>query len=117
MGRYKRKPHKKQRVDYYHHKKVQDEIENELDIFFNKKQDESVLFLSEEPMLFEDEPSIVKELRDEELNGKLPMWLADFNKEENDETESKTPYPTKETINEDSELTNQHFSVSKKLNE
>jgi hypothetical protein len=115
MGRYKRKPHKKQRVDYYHHKKVQDEIEDELDIFFNKKQDESVLFLSDGPMLFEDEPSIVKQLRNEELNGKLPMWLADFNKEENDETVSETPDSTKDTFSKDSELNNQHVSGSKKF--
>ena len=89
MGRYQRKPYKKQQVDIYHHKAIEDEIEDELDIFFEQDKEESILFLDKEPMLFSDEPTIVRQLREEELQGKLPMWLADFNKEKSDDVISE----------------------------
>ena len=95
MGRYQKKPYKKQQIDIYHQKSIEDEIQDELDLFFDKGQEESVLFLDEEPMLFGDEPEIVKQLREEELQGKLPLWFADFNKEINNECISEKQYSTK----------------------
>jgi hypothetical protein len=97
MGRYQRKPYKKQKLDIYHQKSIEDEIEDELDIFFNQEQEESILFFDEEPMLFKDEPSIVKQLREEELQGKLPMWLADFNKEKSNDVVSEESDQNEET--------------------
>lgn len=98
MGRYQRKPYKKQQLDIYHQKEIEDEIEDELDLFINQGQEESVLFLDEEPMLFDDEPEIVKQLREEELQGKLPLWLADFNKEISDENIPEEQDTKKENI-------------------
>lgn len=115
MGQYKRKPHKKQRMDFYHHQLKKDEIKDELDLFFNKTQEESILFLNEEPMLFKDEPDIVKELREEELHGRLPLWLADFKEEENNDSISETDNTSEETIKETKETGNYHISQIKKL--
>jgi hypothetical protein len=84
-------------MDFYHHKAIEDEIENELDLFFNPDQEESILFHIEEPILFKNEPAIVKQLRKEELQGKLPLWLADFNTEESNDSISKKQNPSKET--------------------
>ena len=111
MGRYQKKPYKKQQLDIYHQKEIEDEIEDELDLFINQGQEESVLFLDEEPFLFDDEPEIVKQLREEELQGKLPLWLADFNKEKNDESLSKEQYSTEETNSD----TKETVSISKKF--
>lgn len=97
MGRYKRKPYKKQRMDFYHHKAIEDEIEDEVESFFNQDQEESILFLNEEPLFLDDEPEIVKQLRHEELNGKLPLWLADFNKENTDNSIPKKQDPSEKT--------------------
>ncbi|MDG6218307.1 MAG: hypothetical protein QCI00_02585 [Candidatus Thermoplasmatota archaeon] len=116
MGRYQRKPHKKQRMDFYLHRLKKDEIKDELDLFFNKTQEESILFLNEEPMLFKDEPDIVKELREEELHGRLPLWLADFKEEKNNDSIPETDDPTEETIKETKETGNYHISQSKKIN-
>lgn len=116
MGRYQRKPHKKQRMDFYHHQLIKDEIKDELDSFFNKTQEESILFLNEEPMLFKDEPDIVKELREEELHGRLPLWLADFNEEENDRSFSETDDSSEETIDQEKETSYHYTSETKKLN-
>ena len=99
-----RKPYKKQKFDKYHLKGIEEEIEDELDIFYNQDQEESVLFLDEEPMFLDDEPRIVKQLREEELQGKLPMWLADFNKEKNSDTVSKKQDTTKETNSNQSKM-------------
>ena len=77
---------------------MEDEIEDELDLFLNQEPEESVLFLDEEPLLFDDEPEIVKQLREEEIQGKLPLWLADFNKEIPDESISEKQYSTKKDI-------------------
>ena len=99
-----RKPYKKQKFDKYHLKGIEEEIENELDIFFNQNQEESVLFLDEEPMLFDDEPRIVKQLREEELQGKLPLWLADFNKENKNGIVSKEQDTTEETNSNQSKM-------------
>jgi hypothetical protein len=106
MGRYRKKPYKKQQMDIYHHKAIEDEIEDELDLFYDQNQEESVLFLNEEPMLLDDEPRIVKQLREEELKGKLPMWLADFNKEKNNDTVSKKQDTTEETNSNQSKMIN-----------
>ena len=106
MGRYRKKPYKKQQMDIYHHKAIEDEIEDELDLFYDQNQEESVLFLNEEPMLLDDEPRIVKQLREEELKGKLPMWLADFNKEKNNDAVSKKQDTTEETNSNQSKMIN-----------
>jgi len=106
MGRYRKKPYKKQQMDIYHHKAIGDEIEDELDLFYDQNQKESVLFLDEEPMLFDDEPRIVKQLREEELQGKLPMWLADFNKEKDSDTISEKQDTTEETNSNQSKMIN-----------
>jgi len=106
MGRYQKKPYKKQQVDVYHHKAIEDEIEDELDIFFDQDKEESILFLNEEPMLFSDEPAIVRQLREEELQGKLPMWLTDFNKEEHDNAISEEPDQNQEESSPRSKMIN-----------
>jgi hypothetical protein len=111
MGRYQKKPYKKQQFDIYNQKAIEDEVEDELDLFINQKQEESILFLDEEPFLFNDEPEIVKQLREEELQGKLPMWLADFDKENNNYTLSKKQDTTEETINNQKKT----FTISKKF--
>ena len=113
MGRYQKKPYKKQQLDIYHQKAIEDEIEDELDLFINKEQEESVLFLNEEPFLFGDEPEIVKQLREEELQGKLPLWLADFDKENNDESLSEKQYTTEKTIHDQKKT----FSISRKISD
>ena len=104
MGRYRKKPYKKQQIDIYHHKAIEDEIEDELDLFYDQNKEESILFLDEEPMFLDDEPRIVKQLREEELQGKLPMWLADFNKEKSSDTVSKKQDSTEETNRDQSKM-------------
>ncbi|MBS3749621.1 MAG: hypothetical protein KGY65_06725 [Candidatus Thermoplasmatota archaeon] len=104
MGRYRKKPYKKQQMDIYHHKAIEDEIEDELDLFYDQNQEGSVLFFDEEPMFLDDEPRIVKQLREEELQGKLPMWLADFNKEKNNDTVSKKQDTTEENNSNQSKM-------------
>ncbi len=103
MGRYQKKPYKKQQLDIYDQKAIEDEIEDELDLFINQEQGESILFLDEEPFLFKDEPEIVKQLRQEEFQGKLPMWLADFDKENNNYALSNKQDKTEENINNQKE--------------
>jgi hypothetical protein len=115
MGRYRKKPYKKQQIDIYYYKSIEDEIEDELDLFFNPNQEESVLFLDEEPLLFSDEPEIVKQLREEELQGKLPMWLADFNKEDGNDFKSEEQDSKKETESNQSEENLQTGLITKKL--
>ena len=73
-----------------------------MDLFFSPDQEESVLFLNEEPLLFNDEPQIVKQLREEELQGKLPMWLADFDKENRNDFLSEEQDSTKEISHDQS---------------
>lgn len=104
MGRYRKKPYKKQQTDIYHHKAIEDEIEDELDLFYDQNKEESILFLDEEPMFLDDEPRIVKQLREEELQGKLPMWLADFNKEKSSDTISEKQDSTEETNRDQSKM-------------
>jgi hypothetical protein len=82
-----------------------------LDLFINQEQEESVLFLDEEPFLFNDEPEIVKQLREEEFQGKLPMWLADFHKENKNNPLSNKRDTTEETINDQKKKS----SISKKF--
>ncbi len=117
MGRYRKKAYKKQQIDIYHHKAIEDEIEDELDLFFDQNEEESVLFLDEEPLLFNDEPPIVKQLREEELQGKLPLWLADFNKKETDDTLSEKQDSTEKTESNQSKAESQIPSISKKFEE
>lgn len=110
-----RKPYKKQRFDKYHQKGIEEEIENELDLFFNQDTEESVLFFDEEPNLFNDEPKIVKQLRQEELQGKLPLWLADFNEENSNDTISKKQDSTEKTTRGQQETNKESDLISKKF--
>lgn len=83
MGRYKRKPYKKQSLDPVHKMDIEKEYLNSIqenddnDLFDGLFSDEL-----EEIELF-DEPKIVQQLRREEREGKLPMWLLSYF-EEND---------------------------------
>ena len=110
-----RKPYKKQKFDKYHQKGIEEEIENELDIFYHQDPEESILFLNEEPNLFNDEPKIVKQLRQEEIQGKLPMWLADFNKENSNDTLSEKQDSTEKTTRSQQETNKKSDLISKKF--
>jgi len=117
MGRYRKKPYKKQQIDIYHHKAIEDEIEDEMDLFFDQNKEESVLFLDEEPPLFDDEPEIVKQLREEEIQGKLPLWLADFNEEKTNDTIPDEQNTTEETKSDKQKTSVEEPLISKRFKE
>jgi len=77
MGRYRKKPYKKKQIDPWHEWDLQEEIQHELESYKN----DTLLsdpYLEEETMHQSvDEPEIVKILREEERNGKLPSFLPD----------------------------------------
>ena len=90
MGHYKRKQYKKKSIDLFHQQEmIEDHISNleysEEEIF----EDE---VLSEMETTLMDEPDIVKQLRQEELEGKLPIFLYPSK-----ENEPKTTQITEES--------------------
>ena len=77
MGRYRRKPYKKKQIDSRHKWDLTEEIEEEVDIY--AIDDDFPELYAEEETLSEnlDEPDIVKQLREEERLGKLPIITPD----------------------------------------
>jgi len=73
MGRYRRKPYKKRQIDPWHEWDLEEEIQEEIDIF-SSENDFSDLYGEDETLPgYFDEPDIVKQLREEERIGKLPI--------------------------------------------
>jgi hypothetical protein len=77
MGRYRRKAYKKKQIDPHHQWDFNEEIQEEIDIF-SCEDDFPDLYEDEETLTwYYDEPDIVKQLREEERNGKLPILIPD----------------------------------------
>ncbi|MFO8077147.1 MAG: hypothetical protein R6U21_00690 [Thermoplasmatota archaeon] len=73
MGRYRRKPYKKRQIDPWHEWDLEEEIQEEIDIF-SSENDFPELYEEDETLPdYFDEPDIVKQLREEERIGKLPI--------------------------------------------
>jgi hypothetical protein len=78
MGSYTRKMYKKKSIDLFHKKGLECDIKKEVDLFYNNKEEDDIIFLFEDYPIMFDEPDIVRELKEEERSGKLQTYINDI---------------------------------------
>ena len=97
MGHYHKKPYKKQSLNRDSLFDLKKEVIEEMDRDFD--MDDDYFFNEDELTMMFDEPEIVKQLRREELEGKLPLWvLSEFDNHKDDRVYKSVMKKTTQSI-------------------